>query len=308
MTVAGKALDLRAPKSSVSEGYWAAKNGLPIYFRHYARADSPPRLPVVCLHGLTRNSADFEDIAADLAQAGHNVIVPDMRGRGRSGYDPEPMNYVPRVYARDVIGLLRDLGVGRAIFLGTSMGGLITMVTAWYQPRLVAAVVLNDIGPEVAPEGLARIAGYAGKPVEVSDWQDAAAYVEAVNGVAFPDASADDWARFARRTFRDGPSAGLGDPRPVLAYDPRIRDPIMAGKAKAPNWLAWLMFRRTARRRPLLVLRGELSDLLTRDIASRMKRAAPQMKLVEVSRVGHAPMLNESQAREAIIDFTTSLG
>ena len=157
---------------------------------------------------------------------------------------------------------------------------------------------MNDIGPDAAPEGLARIAGYAGNPVEIADWEGATDYVQRINGSAFPEAGSDHWQLFARRTFRPGP-----DGRPILDYDPRIREPIAAGKLKAPKLLTWWLFRRLARRCPTLVLRGALSDILSRDIADRMKSVAPRMKMVEIDRVGHAPTLDEPQARAAILDF-----
>lgn len=276
---------------------WRAPDGVALYARDYGGADGQARLPVVCLHGLTRNSQDFEDIAAEIAATGRRVIVPDVRGRGRSGYDPDPMRYVPMVYAGDILGLLRALGIERAVFMGTSMGGVITTLLAARHRRLVAAAILNDIGPEAGPEGLARIAGYAGKPVDIATWQDAVAYVRAINEAAFPDADDAFWERFAQHTFE------REDGVPRLNYDPRIREPIAAGKLKPSPRIGWLLFRYLAWRRPLLVLRGELSDILTRDIARRMQRIAPGMELVEVPRVGHAPMLTEPVARGSIAAF-----
>jgi pimeloyl-ACP methyl ester carboxylesterase len=281
-----------------TERLWTATDSVRIFIRDYAAGLGAPKLPVVCLHGLTRNSKDFEEIAGVIAASGRRVFVPDMRGRGRSGYDPKAMNYVPSTYARDVIGLLEAFGVSRAVFLGTSMGGVITMVVAARRSRMVAAAILNDIGPEAAPEGITRISGYAGKPVNIENWDDAVAYVREINAPAFPRYDDEAWLQFARRTFRDD---GAG--RPVLDYDPGIRAPIEAGKLKLPKFIAWWIFKRLARRRPTLVVRGGLSDILSAQIVRRMQKTAPGLEVAEIPAVGHAPLLNEPRALVAIKSF-----
>lgn len=283
--------------SNLAERRWTSRDGLSLYARDYAGASGGPRLPVVCLHGLTRNSSDFEDVAPFIAGLGRRVIAPDVRGRGQSDWDPDPRNYVPRTYARDVLELLDLLGIGRAIFLGTSMGGIITLMLAARHRRRIAAAVLNDVGPEVAAEGIARIQAYAGKPVALASWADAVAYARAINEPALPHLTDEDWERFAERTFtRDGD-------RPVLKYDPAISTQLNAGKAKASSLIAWLLFRRLARRRPILILRGETSDILSRRTAERMQAVAPTVKLAEIPAVGHAPMLDEPAARAALESF-----
>ncbi len=288
----------------MADGYaerrWQSRDGLSLYARDYE--GGADRLPVVCLHGLTRNSADFEEVAPWLAGLGRRVIVADVRGRGKSAYDPNPMRYMPNVYARDVVAMMDALGIKRAVFLGTSMGGLIMMVLAMSASRRISAAILNDVGPEIAPEGLARISAYAGKPATVETWDQAEAYVRGTNGIAHPDFGEADWARLARRTFRED-EAG----KPVLDYDPRIAEPIRAGKTKAPRWLAWLLFRRLARRRPTLLIRGATSDILSADIARRMQARAPRMEIAEVPGVGHAPTLEEPEAKAAIERFLAGL-
>ena len=281
-----------------AERRWTSRDGLTLYARDYAAASGPPRLPVICLHGFTRNSKDFQDLAPLLAQMDRRVLVPDVRGRGLSDKDPDPRNYVPSVYARDVLRLMDMLGIARAVFVGTSMGGIITMFLAGLARRRVAAAILNDVGPEVALEGLERIKSYAGKPVNVRSWDEASAYVRRINENAFPAFSDEDWSRFAQRTFREN-----ADGTPVLDYDPAIAAPLAAGKVKAPSLLAWLLFRRLARARPTLVLRGENSDILSSKTATKMKASAPRSVIVEVPGVGHAPMLNEAEAHRAIERF-----
>ncbi len=283
--------------TSFAEREWRSKDGLRLYSRDYAAASGECRLPVICLHGLTRNSKDFEQVAPRLTEAGRRVLVPDVRGRGRSDPDSNSQNYQPKVYARDVLALMDLLGISSAVFVGTSMGGLITMAISAIRLKAVAAVVLNDVGPEVDRRGIARILSYAGKPASIGSWDDAADYVRQINGAAFPDYSPAQWAAFAKRTFRDEYGA------PVLDYDPAITVPLGKGPAKTSSLLAGMLFRRMARRRPTLLVRGELSDLTTAEIAARMKRSAPTMQLAVVPSVGHAPMLSEPVAAKAIDEF-----
>ena len=271
---------------------------LSLYARDYAGAEGAARLPVIAIHGLTRNSADFGTIAPLIAATGRRVLALDVRGRGRSDRAADPMTYQPPVYAKDVLALLDQAGVGRAVFLGTSMGGLITMALTAMAPDRVAAAILNDIGPEVAPEGLARIASYTGQTVEIRSWDDAADYARRTNGAALPHYGPDDWMTFARRVFREGP-----DGVPVLDYDPDITVPWRAAGKDALVPDLWPAFRNLAEGRRLLLVRGATSDLLSSDIAGRMREAAPEMKFVEVPGVGHAPMLDEPAARDAILDF-----
>jgi pimeloyl-ACP methyl ester carboxylesterase len=280
-----------------SKREWISRDGLKLYARDYAGESGGCRLPVICLHGLTRNSKDFEDVAPRLAAGGRRVLVPDVRGRGRSSADPNPYNYRPKVYARDVLDLMDSLGIARAVFVGTSMGGLITMALAAIRSRGVAAAVLNDVGPEVGRAGIERILSYAGQPAIIDTWSDAAAYVRRTNSVAFPDNSDADWEAFARRTFREDGG------RPVLDYDPAIATPQANRPVKTRSLLATLLFRRLARRRPTLLVRGELSDLTTAEIARRMKRIAPSLQSAVVPGVGHAPMLTEPEAIAAIDEF-----
>ena len=271
---------------------------LSLYARDYAGAEGAARLPVIAIHGLTRNSADFGTVAPLIAATGRRVLALDVRGRGRSDRAADPMTYQPPVYAKDVLALLDQAGVGRAVFLGTSMGGLITMALTAMAPDRVAAAILNDIGPEVAPEGLARIASYTGQTVEIRSWDDAADYARRTNGAALPHYGPDDWLAFARRVFREGP-----DGVPVLDYDPDISAPMRAAGKDALVPDLWPAFRNLAEGRKLLLVRGATSDLLSSDIAGRMREAAPEMKFVEVPGVGHAPMLDEPAARDAILDF-----
>jgi pimeloyl-ACP methyl ester carboxylesterase len=285
-----------------ADRFWTAPGpeGLRLHARDYPGASAAARAPVVCLHGLTRNARDFETLAPHIAARGRRVLALDVRGRGQSAWDPQPMRYVPATYAGDVLALLDALAVSRAVFIGTSMGGLITMTVAAFRPQAVAAAVLNDIGPEIAPEGIERITGYTGKPAEITTWAEASAYARKLNEVAFPNYTAEQWMAFARRLFVEK------DGRPVLDYDPDIAKalapppPPPPGQEPPPPLDLWPLFKGLAAGRPLLTVRGALSDLLSEDIAARMRDAAPQMAFAEVKGVGHAPMLDEPEARAAI--------
>lgn len=285
-----------------TERRWTSADGLSLYARDYAGAAGPAKLPVIAIHGLTRNSADFDGIAPLIAATGRRVLAIDVRGRGQSDRAPDPMTYQPATYAQDVLALLQQAGIEKAVFMGTSMGGLITMALAAIRSKVIAGAIINDVGPEVAKEGLARIAAYSGQPVDTPTWADAAAYAEKINAVAFPHYKAKDWDAFARRTFIEGTEGA-----PILNYDPDIAVPIRAAgpKALVPN--LWPMFGRLTRGRPVLLVRGAMSDLLSEEIAAKMRKRAPRMDFVEVPNVGHAPMLDEPEARAAIFPFLGEL-
>lgn len=285
--------------------FWTSPEGLPLHARDYAPKGRAEKLPVICIHGLTRNARDFEDLSPRIAAMGRRVLAVDVRGRGLSARDPNPMNYHPGTYAADIVALLQAGGIDKAVFVGTSMGGLITMVLTSIMPQAIAAAVLNDVGPELSPVGLARIAGYTGLASRFETWSEAVAYTKAINAAAFPHYGPEDWDVFARRLFDEKDGAF------VPAYDPDISAPIKAaaeaaaesqaegGQALAPPDM-YPLFRALAKDRPLLLVRGGISDLIDPGIAERMRAAAPDMAYAEVPGVGHAPMLTEPEAWAAI--------
>ena len=281
---------------------WTSSDGLTLHARDYAPTDGPARLPVIAIHGLTRNSADFEAIAPLMAQAGHRVLAIDVRGRGLSERAPDPMTYRPDVYAQDVLALLDQEAISRAIFLGTSMGGIITMALSALKPQVIAGAILNDVGPELAIEGLSRIAAYTGQPVVITNWDDATAYAKRINEAAFPDHDNGFWQAFARRIFREGP-----DGIPVLDYDPDISVPIRASAAQALAPDLWPLFQSLTNNSPTLLIRGGISDLISPDIVAKMQAAAPDMTYAEVPHIGHAPLLDEPEAQAAIFDFLKTI-
>lgn len=288
--------------STYTEITTTSEDGLRLYARDYAGASGPARLPVICIHGLTRNSSDFDEFAPIIAKLGRRVLALDVRGRGHSARDPDPNNYSPQVYARDVVKLMSDLGIARAVFVGTSMGGMITLALAATHIELIAAAVINDIGPVISEKGLARIAGYAGKSVRPATWPEAAAYVREINACAFPGYPDAEWDKWARRAFEQQDDGCLA-PR----YDANIAIALQTGKLRPTTLAARMAFRRLTRKRPTLLVRGALSDLLEARQYEWMRRAAPAMQYAEVPNVGHAPMLTEPEALEAIVGFLAPL-
>ncbi|HWE46671.1 MAG TPA: alpha/beta hydrolase [Caulobacteraceae bacterium] len=284
--------------TAFTDRWWTSKDGLRLHARDYAGAAGDARLPVVCIHGLTRNARDFEEVAPYVAATGRRVLALDVRGRGLSAHDPAPMNYHPATYANDVVSLFDQAGISRAIFLGTSMGGIITMALSAIMAPAIAGAILNDVGPEVSPVGLARIAGYVGKSGPISTWDDAAAAVKLNNGVALPHYTDADWMKFARRTYREAP-----DGAPKADYDFDIAVPMRAAGAQALAPALWPLFKRLARKRMILTIRGATSDILDPKTVKKMQRAAPHMGYTEIPGVGHAPMLDEPAAKAAILDF-----
>lgn len=280
-----------ASVSSVTweDRYWTSRDGLKLYYRDYAgRADRPPLL---MLHGLTRNSRDFENIAARFA-GDWRVISVDFRGRGRSARDPNSAQYVPGTYAGDVLQLLDQLGIEKAVFLGTSLGGLVTMIVATVAPERIAGVLLNDVGPELDLSGIDRIKTYVGKPVVFRDWNEAAEKLQERAGDVHPRYGPAEWLRFARRICRETADGVEFD------YDMAIADPFNAGNTgEVPD--GWPYYRALAGR-PVLVLRGESSDLLSDAAAERMATEIPNVEVVTVPEVGHAPDLDEPEAVAAI--------
>ena len=273
--------------------YWPSAEGLRLHARDYPAADGPARLPVICLHGVTRNGRDFEVLAPWIAARHRRVLTVDVRGRGLSDRDPAGCYWLP-TYADDVRRLAEALGLERAIFVGTSMGGLISMQMAEASPNLVAGAIINDIGPVLAPEGLTRIATYIGKAPQFESWDEAARYLQQQNEAALPHYSAQDWQLMAKRMFRSDANKVVAD------YDPAIATAFKTGPLLADPWDRW---NGLARGRPVLLLRGALSDLLTADDAARMVAEHAQARRCEVSNVGHAPMLDEPDALAAVGQF-----
>lgn len=277
--------------------HFASADGLRLYYRDYP-AGEPGRLPVMCLPGLTRNCRDFEVVAARLTRT-RRLLNPDLRGRGRSQHDPNWSNYHPGTYVGDLARLLADAGVEKVILLGTSLGGILSMLIAASLPQVPAGVILNDVGPEVAPEGLQRIARYVGRHTPVGSWEEAVAQARATYGLALPDLTDAEWQAFARRGYSEV------DGQPRLDMDPMIGEAVRAAPAGAAPDL-WPLFG-ALRPIPTLAIRGELSDVLSPATFDRMAREKPDLERLTVARRGHPPLLDEPECVAAIDAFLSRL-
>ena len=279
--------------TQMTERWFASAEGLQLYYRDYA-PDATGKLPVLCLPGLTRNSRDFEHVALRL-QRERRVLCADLRGRGKSQHDPQWQNYHPGTYLADIARLLDHAGVERCVFFGTSLGGILTMLTAATQPQRVGAAILNDIGPEVDPAGLARIATYVGKAPPERTWDEAVAIVRSTYEFAVPGLADEQWLDYTSRSYTDV----NGVPR--LDMDPNIGEAVRAAPAAAAPDL-WPVFD-TLKPIPALVLRGATSDILSAATLDRMQQRKPDLARVEVPNRGHVPLLDEPEAVTAIDAF-----
>ncbi|MEE4107907.1 MAG: alpha/beta hydrolase [Halieaceae bacterium] len=275
--------------------FYTSADGLTLYARDYPGPADSTLLPVLCMHGLTRNSRDFAWIASHLART-RRVISVDQRGRGRSDHDPDPANYTPQVYVGDMFTLLDELGIERMVVIGTSMGGLMAMIMANMQPQRFAGIVINDIGPELDPVGLDRIKGFVGKRREIRNWDDAVAATREINGLAFPKYTDDEWLGFTRCLYHE--ENGV----PVLSHDLAIAQPMLDEGSNAVPPDLWPLFE-GMKAIPMLLIRGELTDLLAMECVNKMQAIAPEMVVAQIPDRGHAPMLDEPVAVDAIEKF-----
>ena len=285
----------------VTSTFITAQDGLRLHVRAWG-----PRLaallPVVCLPGLARTVADFETLASALASGAkgpRSVLALDLRGRGRSDYDRNPKNYNVQVELADVLAVLTALAVDQAVFIGTSRGGILTMLLAVARPTALAGCVLNDVGPVIETVGLMRIKSYLGKLPQVASLHEAADVLRRLFAAQFPKLSDDDWVAFARRTFKDAGG------RIVPDYDVRLGKTLDQIDPARPVSALWKEFSALARV-PLLVIRGGNSDILSRATVAAMQTRHPAMEAVEVADQGHAPLLSEPALIARIAAFAES--
>ena len=270
-----------------TDRFWNSADGVKLHYRdHDGNRD---RSPILCIPGLTRNARDFEPVA-DRFAGDWRVISIDLRGRGGSAFDPDPANYKPMVYVADILKLLDQLGIADAVFVGTSLGGICTMALALGDRERIAGALLNDIGPAIDPAGVERIAGYVGKEVRFASWDEAVDQMAERNHDIYPDYDRAQWERFVRRMAIDEGGQVRFD------YDMAIAGNFQSA-ASAPD--IWPLYQ-ALDGRPVTILRGELSDLLSADVATRMASELSDVELVTVPRVGHAPSLDEPASLAAI--------
>jgi pimeloyl-ACP methyl ester carboxylesterase len=273
---------------------WQSADGLALHFRDYPGCEAS-KSPVICLHGLTRNARDFEALAPHIAtSSGRRVIVPEMRGRGRSAYAPDPASYAVPTYVADLAALLDQERIDRFVAIGTSMGGLITMGLAATQPERIAGVVLNDVGPVVEPGGLEKIREYVGQGGSFPTWVHAARALAETHGQTYPGYDLADWLAMAKRTM-----VLVSNGRIAFDYDMKIAEPILADEASAVPPDLWPLLRALAGK-PAVLVRGALSGILSAETLARMGEELPGARTVTVPGIGHAPTLDEPEVRAAI--------
>ena len=272
---------------------FTARDGLRLYGRHYpapATRDGPPRRPLVCLAGLTRNSRDFHVIAEALSQrvnTPRDVYTLDYRGRGFSDSDPEWRNYNVPFEAMDVLDFLTVMGLHGAAILGTSRGGLIAMVMAAMQPKALGPVVLNDIGPVIDAKGLQRISAYVGRIPLPASWADAGQLVYDMGKRAFPNVSREECVEIAKQWFNEHKG------RPAPGYDPALSNALSVLDGPIPA--LWP-----------LVMRGETSDILAEETVAEMARRHPTLSSLTVPAQGHAPFLRDDETIGAVAEFLSA--
>jgi pimeloyl-ACP methyl ester carboxylesterase len=270
--------------------YWWSNDGLRLHARDYP--GEPDALPVICLPGLTRNARDYDVLARRIAGK-RRVLAVDLRGRGESAYAKDPMSYVPLTYAQDLIALLADQKIDRFAAIGTSLGGIVTMLLAGMLPGRLAGALLNDVGPDIEPAGLSRIRGYVGRSSTWPTWIHAARAAREANADAYPDWGIEDWLAMAKRLYRLNSNGRI-----VLDYDLKIAEPFrVPGNEAGPDMWRALAALGSA---PVLVVRGGRSDVLSAATAERMVAALPDAMLVTLPGIGHAPTLTEPAVQGAI--------
>ncbi|HEY2183977.1 MAG TPA: alpha/beta hydrolase [Xanthobacteraceae bacterium] len=274
------------------------QDGLRLHVREWGPRGSQA-LPVMCLPGLTRTTADFDVLAPALAGSvppPRRVLALDSRGRGKSDYDRNPANYNLAVELGDLLAVLTALGIGKAIFVGTSRGGILTMLLGPVRPTAIAACVLNDTGPVIEPAGLARIKSYVGKMPQPASFEAAAENLARLFGTQFPRLTDSDWLAFAHRAFKQE-----GE-RIVPNYDPQLATILEDVDVEHPPRPLWKEFDSLARR-PMMVIRGSNSDLLSAATVAAMRERRLQLEVLAVPDQGHAPLLAEPESIRKIAEF-----
>lgn len=284
--------------------YWTTKDGLKQHYRDYPGSDD--FLPVLCIPGLTRNARDFDQLARSLSPR-RRVLSVNLRGRSLSEPTPDSADYRPPTYAADILEFLNQIGVKKVAVVGTSLGGLVTMILAMIEPDRIAGLALNDIGPVIEKAGLERIGSYVGQSRSFPTWMHAARALEESQGAVFPDWKIDDWLAHAKRLMTVQNNGRIG-----FDYDMRIAEPFDQSGSDTPQDNApqadlWAGFEALAGK-PLLLVRGELSDLLSVETCQEMQRRRPDMEWVTLPRIGHTPTLDEPEARAAIMRFLEKTG
>lgn len=277
------------------EHFIAAQDGIKTYVLELIPDGEITGDPIFCIHGLTRNHKDFEPIFDFLLGLGRKVYAIDVRGRGLSDYDSNPLNYHPGTYVGDVANIMSVLEIEKAVFIGTSMGGIISMILAAFMPDKVAGIILNDVGPEVNEAGIARIRNYVGNSSPVDNWDDAIKGIKAIAQSEYPLQKDNEqfWQDFAKRICKEE------NGKIILAYDSEIKQNLQPAKEGEPAPNLWAQFE-MIKDKPIGLISGAISDIMTSDIIEKMKNISPSLKVALIDNVGHAPILNEEKALKII--------
>lgn len=284
--------------SAPSSIFVSAPDGLRLHVRSYPcrrEVAAEPKLPVICLPGLARTAADFEVLATALAQD-RLVIALDYRGRGQSDYDHDPANYAFQTEMADVLAVLTALDCTPAIFVGTSRGGILTMLLAAVRPTAIAGAVLNDIGPVIEPKGLMRIKGYIGKLPKPRSFEDGGEILRRLFDAQFPKLTAQDWLSAAHRSFREENGAL------VPTYDVKLAKTMEGIDFEHPFPPLWAQFD-ALRNVPVMVIRGVNSDILSAATVETMREHHAGLETLEVPDQGHTPLLVEDDVTAKIAAF-----
>ncbi len=276
-------------QGSYDDKYWESEDGLKLHYRDYPGDDR--QIPVICVPGLTRNVRDFEHLG-DWLSGKRRIIMINLRGRGESEYAKDSASYNAKTYVADVVRLMDDIELSTAIFFGTSLGGIVTMIMASRHPERVAGALLNDIGPDVDQRGLDRIGENLGQGRSFETWAHAARDKAEESRGIHPDYSLKEWIAFSKKLYRMNSSGRI-----KLDYDMKISEPFEGkGGGNEAIWRALEALENV----PTLILRGALSDLFSEATAQKMLDKLNKAELVTVPRVGHAPTLEEQASLDAI--------
>nr|MBS0020763.1 alpha/beta hydrolase [Gammaproteobacteria bacterium] len=279
------------------QGTYQSRDQRRLFYREFGDPGAE-HLPVLCLPGFTRNSKDFVELAMHLSEQ-RRVLCPDLRGRGQSDYDSDLERYHPQIYLEDIWELLAVTGVQRVVVIGTSLGGLLAMMMAATRPEAVAGVVLNDVGPEIAPQGLARISEYIGRLPQVRTWPEALAQSKAVYELALPNLTDAEWEQFTKRQYAE-------DVYGVVRreYDSKLGDALRRlGRVSGDAWELFVALKEV----PTLAFRGAISDILSPSVFDKMALVKADLMRVVVPNRGHVPLLNEPECRVAFERFFANL-
>ncbi len=287
----------------INSTFFSSRDGLRLHAKVHNPIQPGANLPIICLPGLSRNVRDFDRLALFLAidtEEPRRVVAFDYRGRGLSEYDRNWENYNVVTEAEDIVTGLTAMGIEHGIFIGTSRGGLITMVLAGMRPSAIKGVVFNDIGPVIDGSGLMQIRAYLSRPAKPKSWAEALETQKALMGKSFTSFTDDDWAHEAECRYVN--DDGVFKP----SYDPALANTMKSLDAGSRLPSAWPQFVGLSKV-PLLAIRGENSNILARKTLQQMTEVHPDMEILEIKGQGHPPALHSGEIPKKIAQFAAKV-